>query len=259
MKNSHHDLILLHGSEQPDCHAVVDKDFSDYFTLQLITSGTLELEYGERQILLTAPAVFTCYPGPRIRFRLADSSTHHWHHHYLAFRGARVHDWISSGLFFFGEQKLDHSEPFGEAMRETLFILKESQPWARERVVARLESILADLALLRQARKPEPWLQDCLDELRPDQAPDYARLSKVCHLSLSHLRRKFKESMGLSLHDYWVEIRIREAGRLMANGEKNMASIADALGYGDVSYFSRQFRQKMGVSPKLYRQSLFTN
>ena len=259
MDSPHHDIFFLHGSRTFDCRAVVDKYFDHYFSFQLITSGVLILEYDDRKILLEAPAVFTCFPGSKIKFQISSDSRSNWDHHYLAFRGSRVREWISSGLFFYGEQKLDSAELFLPIMQEAIDIFLEDGPWARERVSSRLEALLADLANLRGAKRRELWLNTYLSLIKPNQQPNYTELAKACHLSLPHLRRKFKDHIGLSLHEHWLDLRSREAGRLMTEGRHSLAHIAEQLGYHDASFFSRQFKQRMGISPKDYRKSLFPN
>jgi AraC-like DNA-binding protein len=250
-------IQILHGSHVPDCHANVDKFFEGYYSIQLISSGDLFLSYDRRELHLKPPYFFTCYPGPRTRFwQINNKQNPSWHHQHLAFRGPKVQEWISSGLFFFGEQNLSDLSDYREQMLEMFKIFQEGSAWSQERVSARLECLLADLAHLRQDHNRPTWLQICLNSLTPTEAPDYQIISRKCHMSLSYLRKKFREAMGESLHDYWLELRLRKACQMIENPHKSFGQISDELGYSDVSFFSRQFKKFYGMNPKDYRNGL---
>jgi AraC-like DNA-binding protein len=251
-------LQLLHSSYQPDCKAIVDKYFENYYTLQLITSGELFLSYDKRECLIKAPCFFSCYPGVHIRFHRDPNSKLKWEHYHIAFSGEKVQEWIRSGLFFFGEKELATIDGYLENMQKIIAIFKEAKPWATERVSARIESLLADLAHDYQHKVKPPWLQTCIENIQVHSPPDYQVLSKKCHLSLSHLRKMFKSMMGVSLHNYWIDLRLRHACKMIMDSRLSLEGIALDLGYSDVSFFSRQFKQCYGVSPKDYRKSFLT-
>ena len=73
--------------------------------------------------------------------------------------------------------------------------------------------------------------------------------AKVCHISESHLRKKFSETIGMSPIKYRNELRLTEAKNLYRNG-LTMQEISDRLGFYDVSYFSRVYKKAMGDSLK---------
>lgn len=58
---------------------------------------------------------------------------------------------------------------------------------------------------------------------------------------------------GTSLHQYLINYRISVAVNLMRTTGRNISEIAYSVGYKDVSYFSRAFKSKMGVSPSSYK------
>jgi transcriptional regulator GlxA family with amidase domain len=50
-----------------------------------------------------------------------------------------------------------------------------------------------------------------------------------------------------------IRRRIQRAATLLSESSLTISQIADAMGYRDVYFFSRQFKQKMGQSPRTYR------
>ncbi len=76
------------------------------------------------------------------------------------------------------------------------------------------------------------------------------------HLGLnrSYLHRIFKAFTGVSIQSYLLDYRIRQACILLKTTQLSVRAIAHSVSYIDPLYFSRIFRQKMGVSPSEYRQ-----
>lgn len=77
------------------------------------------------------------------------------------------------------------------------------------------------------------------------------------HLNInrSYLHRLFKSITGVSIQNYLLDYRIRQACILLKNTTLSVRSIAHTVSYADPLYFSRIFHQKMGVSPSQYRSA----
>ena len=59
--------------------------------------------------------------------------------------------------------------------------------------------------------------------------------------------------MSLSFNHYLIRYRIQKAKHLLAAGDKTITEIALEVGFSDNNYFSRVFREEVGVSPLAYR------
>lgn len=79
-------------------------------------------------------------------------------------------------------------------------------------------------------------------------------LAASCGLSKSHLCRGFKAHFGISPVALAIRIRLDHARELLRNADLNVTQIADECGFSDVYYFSRLFKQRMGMSPRRYRE-----
>lgn len=79
--------------------------------------------------------------------------------------------------------------------------------------------------------------------------------SMVC-VTKAHLCRLFRESIGCSPIQFVLRTRIQCAQRLLVTTASSVSAIADQVGFNDVSYFIRLFRQKIGFTPQEYRQHL---
>ncbi len=71
--------------------------------------------------------------------------------------------------------------------------------------------------------------------------------------SKSTLITAFKKEYGITVNEYITEVRLGEAIRMMAMGEKNIGEIAICSGFSDQSYFSKVFASRYGMPPSEYR------
>ena len=83
-------------------------------------------------------------------------------------------------------------------------------------------------------------------------------LGEKLGVSERHLGRLFKKCTGQSFRQYLREFRIDKAITLLSRSAHDMKSIAAMLGYGNPSYFSRDFRDRMGCTPVEFRAKVGT-
>ena len=79
-------------------------------------------------------------------------------------------------------------------------------------------------------------------------------LSRLCSMSETNLRRKFREYIGQPPLDYQIGLRIRRARELLLERRYNVSEVATLVGFDDVNYFSRLFKKRVGVSPQGYEK-----
>ncbi len=71
--------------------------------------------------------------------------------------------------------------------------------------------------------------------------------------SYAHCERCFKRRFGMSPESCLAGLRMERAKEMLLETSMNIAEVADALGYDDPGYFSRQFSKRAGLSPSLFR------
>lgn len=107
----------------------------------------------------------------------------------------------------------------------------------------------------RAARHREA-IRQLMSELRsepPDRLGSVQELAGRMNLSPEHFSRVFRKVAGMSPLDYILDIRVSHARHLLMESSLTVGEIADRLGYRDVYFFSRQFKQKTGLSPRFFR------
>lgn len=81
-------------------------------------------------------------------------------------------------------------------------------------------------------------------------------LASIAHCSRGHLFRAFKKSFRVSPLAYQQDLRFEAAQRLLRFTSLRCYEIAQRVGYSNIYYFHRQFKKRMGMTPKRYRQSM---
>ncbi|HAI10816.1 MAG TPA: hypothetical protein DCM28_03880 [Phycisphaerales bacterium] len=89
----------------------------------------------------------------------------------------------------------------------------------------------------------------------PAQHLDMNDLCQMLHCSRAHVYRRFKQHTGRSPQQFAIDMRMQAAHFLLLDSNMSIAQIASQLGYVDVYFFSRQFKQHHGVSPASFRKS----
>ncbi len=79
-------------------------------------------------------------------------------------------------------------------------------------------------------------------------------IEKQFYLSYKYMAHLFKKEKGVTMQQYHNSVRMDEACRLLCSTLMSIGEIADKLGFSDVLYFSRCFRNYTGKSPSTYRK-----
>lgn len=79
-------------------------------------------------------------------------------------------------------------------------------------------------------------------------------LARIAHMSPSTFKRAFKRALNASPIDYLIRMRIRKASDLLTDGKTSVKEVADAVGFDDSNYFTRQFRNITGLSPRTFQR-----
>ena len=86
-----------------------------------------------------------------------------------------------------------------------------------------------------------------------DKQISLAEIAKSSYLSVSRLAHVFKEQMGITIIDYLTSVRIERAKQLLLATDQNCTEICFEVGYNNQSYFTRTFKELVGVTPRQFR------
>ena len=103
----------------------------------------------------------------------------------------------------------------------------------------------------RAVRRVREFVEEHLEENISIQA-----LADIASLSMYHFARAFKQSEGMTPHEYLIQRRVQRTKDLLAETDLSLSEIALASGFSDQSHCARRFREHVGVTPSSYRWSL---
>ena len=81
-----------------------------------------------------------------------------------------------------------------------------------------------------------------------------AFLAQQMALSSSQVYRKLKATTGKSTALFIRQVRLKEAKKLLENGDLNISEIAYDVGFNDPNWFSRAFKQEFGLPPSEFKK-----
>jgi AraC-like DNA-binding protein len=84
--------------------------------------------------------------------------------------------------------------------------------------------------------------------------PDLDELARELGTNPNKLRASFKAAFGLTMAEYCLERRMREAQQLLFQDRLSISQIAERVGYEYPSGFAAAFAAHVGMTPREYRR-----
>ena len=81
-------------------------------------------------------------------------------------------------------------------------------------------------------------------------------VARMADVSPSYLTALFHKHLQISPGEYIRRIKLQESKQMIREGNLNFTEIAAALQYSTVHHFSRQFKEKFGITPTEYAKSV---
>ena len=82
-----------------------------------------------------------------------------------------------------------------------------------------------------------------------DEQFGVSELADAMNMSRSHLLRRVKKELELSVSQYIRQIRLEHAMRLLEENQHNVSEVSYQVGFSSTSYFTKCFREHFGYPP----------
>jgi signal transduction histidine kinase/CheY-like chemotaxis protein/AraC-like DNA-binding protein len=142
------------------------------------------------------------------------------------------------------------TKPFDE---EELLIRIKNLIDARERLWEHFKSLDMFLTDELEVKSIEDhFLQDLFQTIKENLGNDQFGVDDLVRkvgFSRSQLHRKLKALLGKSANQIIIEVRLNEAYRMLKQNSGSVSEIAYSVGYSNLSYFTKSFKNKFGVLP----------
>ena len=155
-------------------------------------------------------------------------------------------------------------------LQQMLRELESSDQFSADMIIAMLGQVL--MLLLRQAEAPatdKPKASNSLNSenqiIRRAQQyiSDHLReklsvplVAKMVDVSPSYLTALFHKNLQISPAEYIRRLKLQESKQMIRENSRTSTEIAAALQYSTVHHFSRQFKEKFGITPTEYARSV---
>ncbi len=80
-------------------------------------------------------------------------------------------------------------------------------------------------------------------------------ISEKFYFNMNYLSHALKKEFGMTLTEYLRKVRMQTARRLIKEGKKTTAEVAELVGMADYAHFHKAYKKYWGVTPKEDRES----
>ncbi len=110
------------------------------------------------------------------------------------------------------------------------------------------ENVVEDALPARMVEELDAYIRDnCSDEISNTE------IGAIFGYHPFYVSRILKERKGLTLRQYIINYRIKASRRMLEVTSKTVSEIAEQTGFTDASYFTKIFKNAVGMTPKEYR------
>ncbi|MBR8536330.1 response regulator [Carboxylicivirga sediminis] len=145
------------------------------------------------------------------------------------------------------------------------------KPFDKQLLVSQIQNLLTNRQLLK-ARFKEQWdfveeiattstdqqfvnrAIQTVEENMADANFNVSELVKKMNVSRTLLHMKLRELTGQSTSEFIRTIRLKQAAKLLKQGELNVSEVTYQVGFNDPKYFSKSFKSLFGVTPTLFQK-----
>ena len=169
------------------------------------------------------------------------------------------------------ETKLGYSDKLND-LHLTKMTKKEKSPFGSEQIIKNCIELLF-VSLIRNTQSEvcstdvmnlsvssdqivESIRKILLDKLDQAENINLDEISYKLGFSKSYIKSQFKKKTGFSIIQYYINMKIDKAKKLLSQQKYTVSEISDTLGFGSVYYFSRQFKLQTDMSPTEYVKSI---
>ncbi len=154
-------------------------------------------------------------------------------------------------------------------LQKMLYEQERMDEFANDMIISLLNTML--ITLLRTAEQPNDRIQTlhCInnenDIIRRAQQyiSQHVReklsvtlVARMTDVSPSYLTALFHKHLQIAPGEYIRRIKLQESKQMIREGNRNFTEIAAALQYSTIHHFSRQFKEKFGITPSEYAKSV---
>lgn len=134
------------------------------------------------------------------------------------------------------------------------YLLKPTDP---EELHRKIDQIFG-ITTYDNAPQNQELIETCVEYLKANYMKDISQeqCAQMIHFSNSYFCMLFKNTMGINFSKYVQKLRVENARVLLETTDMKVYEVAGHVGFADVQYFNRVFKNTYNVTPDAYRRTL---
>ncbi|MMZ61605.1 HTH-type transcriptional regulator YesS [compost metagenome] len=115
---------------------------------------------------------------------------------------------------------------------------------------------LSEMLYIKGQRQMRKLIEEIMRYVENNLEKKITLKEVAAHLDFTanYLGQLFKEETGTHFSDYLIGLKTDRVCELLKDPTKKIYEIADQMGYKNIIYFNRKFKQAMGMTPGEYRK-----
>jgi AraC-like DNA-binding protein len=249
------ETIAYNGRKTSHEHRVFET-----FNFSFILSGGGTFTFRGETTIVRAPCVFIQWPGELMDYG-PGGAWDAWEELSLIYAADQLDELCRRNLALLRKPiwNVRRAIPMREQVNHLLSLLQKPHEDGGVDRIDRACELLVVESRLGENRPPLGRDESAVREIRERvrkhylEHHDFDALAREHGLSPTTFRRYWERYVHTPPARYVMNLRMREACRLLVETDKTVAEIADALGFDDPLYFSRRFSMQMGTPATEYR------
>jgi AraC-like DNA-binding protein len=239
---------------------------NEYQVIYIIGGAGVFESSSVREKKVEQGSLILLFPGEWHRFK-PDINTG-WDEYWVGFKGD-IADTIIKKRFFHPEEAIlsigFHEKMivlFNEIIEET----KKEKPGYQPIISGAVLHLLGYVFSLTKQKlfENEDLLEITINKAivllrtKIDEQITMQKIADELQVSYAWFRKMFKLYTGIAPQQYFIQLKIEKAKNLLMDPFKSVKEIAYDLNFESAFYFSKLFKEKVGLSPDQYKRKYFT-
>jgi AraC-like DNA-binding protein len=239
----------------------------DTYLLHYIKTGEGTYRIKDREYKVNAGESFILFPGES-SYYCADP-INPWEYYWVAFDGDLVEECLKlSNLspdapihrhIHVTELEQIFNQLFEQARQNTTHSEISSIGWMHQilALISKESHLNRIKATVKESNPKEYYVNKAISYIKANYSMHnlpVEDIAKYLNLDRSYFTKIFTQILNQSPHQFILDYRIEKASRLLTHTNLSIKSIANAVGFEDIIYFTKVFKKHRGYSPSTFRK-----
>ena len=241
----------------------------EYFLIHIIMKGKGYFEIGNSRFNLKEGQFFIIYPNVMTYYQADEEDP--WEYYWIGMKGEHL-EALLTAIGFQVSHPVGNVKNFGQvkAMLQEIMAANPFDTLSRLRLQGQLYLFLSMLAhdldgteikQIEKINKGVEYTKRAIEIIKDRyQDSDFmiGDISRELSLNDSYLTAVFHKTTNRTPHEYLIDFRIQKSREYLETTDLSIAEIAEKVGYQNPLSFTRIFKSKMQLSPRVYVKKVKT-